>query len=119
MFVDCIRNFPISLYIKYYGCGIKYFSTIYDQKNLKYYLSIILFENFFFREREEITENNDTEDLILRMERDYFASINADMKERETKNAHIYQGFEEALRAINEGRLPGVNETKLGDTFST
>ncbi|XP_065676617.1 dynein intermediate chain 3, ciliary-like [Hydra vulgaris] len=56
------------------------------------------------KEREESTESKDTEDLLLRMEHDYFASINGDIKDRETKNAHIYQMFDEALETIKEDR---------------
>lgn len=60
------------------------------------------------RDKEEEKGGEDEHvDLIAKAEQDFFASINAELKERETKNVERYNAFLEAQKALAKNQLPG------------
>ena len=56
------------------------------------------------KEEEEGTGEDDEEDVIAKAENDFFASINADLKDLETKFAEKNRIFEDAKKEL------GLNE---------
>lgn len=60
---------------------------------------------------EEVGENEE-EDLIAKAEQDFFASISAELQDREKKNVERNRAFEEAKEALASGRLPHESDEK-------